>query len=412
MTIRKAVLSLTVVLIGSIQSVWAVENSQSNIATPSFTQLLEAYKKNQPQQLTLNGIQQLHKAQKDQATSWVAGDVNVVLHHETDALTGDNENQNWQVGAEFPIRLPSQKTTMSELVELSEQRLPIETQYLNWLASEQLRQLMWTLKTAQVEVQIVEERLSTSEKLLKSINKQVELGETAQMDAVLAEQITLKDRTELLLMKSNLMAAENAFFKWTGFKVLPASITEAKATVETEQHPQIRRLTTQLVLANSELKQLESEKSGQPSVYFGAQQDHVAQQTDTSLVMELVIPLGMDSNFGVKVAQQRLLIQQNRADLVQAKQNLALKQHQAEQRLNQLQKTLELTEQQLNLAMLALEMSSKAYQLGEISIQNLLQTQQHATEAKRNAVMSQLKLGQAIANYNQISGHILGATNR
>ncbi|MEA3404758.1 MAG: TolC family protein [Pseudomonadota bacterium] len=412
MTIRKTALSITAVLLGSIHSVWAVESSQSNIAAPSFQQLLKAYIKNQPQQLTLKGLQQLQQAQKEQADSWIAGDVNVVLHHETDALTDDNDSQNWQVGAALPIRLPSQRNTMSDLAEVYQQRLPVETQYLNWLASEQLRQLIWALQTAQVEVEMAERSLSTSEQLLKTINKQVELGETAKIDAVLAEQNTLEDEAALLKTQSNLMAAQNAYQKWTGFKVLPESIAEVKATVDRDQHPEIRKLTAQLILANTQLRQIESFKSGQPSVYFGAQQDQVAKQTDSSLVMEVVIPLGMDSGFAVKKAEQRLQIQQNQAALNQAKQSLALEQQQAEHILFQQQQTIELTKQQLNLAEQALDMSFKAYKLGEISIQNLLQTQQQATEARRIDAMAQLKLGQAIANYNQISGHILGATNR
>lgn len=411
MTIRKTVLSITVILFTTIHTAGAQDNSLQKQTSPSFEQLLQAYTERQPQQLTLSGFKQLQQAKQDQANSWMAGDVNLVVHHENGNVMDDNDSQNWQVGAAFPVRLPSQKKAMADLAETSQQNLSIETKYLQWLASKQIRQLIWEVKSAQTQLEITEMTVVTSQQLLEAINKQFELGEAAKIDVVLAEQFALEDRTALLQVQADLLSAKTAYQKWTGFERLPANIIETKIPLKIDQHPHIQRLSTKLQMANGKLKQLKSEKSGQPSLYIGAQQDRIASQTETSVIMEVAIPLGMNSNFDVNKAEQGLRIQQSQSDLDAAKQSLAIEQKQAEQLIVKQQKTIVLTQKQSKLADQALDMSFKAYKLGEISIHNLLQTQQNATQANLNHALAQLKLGQAIANYNQISGHILGAHN-
>jgi len=429
MTIRKSVLTVTAILMtsmqASLQPVWASESTFSNStvstsmhSTPTFEQLLNAYRKQQPLQKTLSGFRQLQSAQQAQAKSWIAGDVNVMVHHETDALTDDKDTQNWQVGAEFPVWLPSQKQGVSELAEVYQENLSIEQAYLNWLASGALRQLIWDYQTALAEVQIAEQTLQTSQQLFESIQTKVRLGESALMDSVLAEQTYLSHKTALIKQQSNLQVAKQAYQKWTGFTVLPKSIIETQVSdvsdvsANLDQHPEIVKSQSQLQVSNVQLRQITSQKSGQPKLYFGAKQDTLQNETDTSLVMEVMIPLGMDAGFGVKKAQQQLQVQQDQAQFEQVVQEIGLKQQQISQTLMQLQQSIELTNQQLKLAEQALDMSLKAYQLGEISVQNLLLIQQQAINAKRDAVLAQHQLGQTIAHYNQISGDILGATNR
>ena len=412
----KSILTLTAVLVVSINSASAVSQNTSLLAsistTPTFKQLMSGYRKNQPQQITLSGFQQLHSAQQEQADSWIAGDVNLVVHHENDALIDDNDTQNWQVGAEFPVWLPSQKQGASELAEAYQSNFVIEQAYLNWLASGAIRELIWDYQTALADVKIAQQTLETSQKLFDSIETQVRLGERPLMDSVLAEQTLLSHQSALIRQQSNLDIAKQAYQKWTGYTALPQSIIETPKETDLGQHPEVAKLQAQVTVSNVGLRQIESQQRGQPSLYLGAKQDQIQSQTETSLVMEVAIPLGMDSSFAVKKAQQQLHIQQQRATLQQAESNVVLKKQQIKQRLTQLQQGIELTNQQLNLAEKALDMSLKAYQLGEVSVHNLLLVQQQAINAKREAVLARHQLGQTIANYNQISGDILGATDR
>lgn len=420
---RRSVLSITTVFITTIHPVWAFENgalgaeappllTAQQTGKPSFDQLLQGYIQQQPQQKTLAGLQQLQAAQKNQANSWIAGDVNLIVHHENDALTDSNDSNNWEVGVQFPIWLPSQKQGATELANISYQNLPIEQAYLNWLASGALRQLLWEYQVAQAEVEVTQDALSISEQLLATIQKQVSLGENPLIDGVLAEQAHLNHKVALIKQQADVDIAKQAYKKWTGFNELPESIFESKAFVDIEHHPEIQQLQAQLSLSKVGLKQIETQKSGQPSLYFGALKDRVQNQSDTSLVMEVAIPLGINTDFGVKKAEQQLQIQRQQASVDQAAQTIVLKQQQALQQLSQLQQSIELTNQQQVLAEQAFEMSLKAYKLGAIGVQSLLLIQQQANDSKRNAILAQHQFGQATANYNQISGDILGATNR
>ena len=387
-------------------------NSAPSQAQPNFQQLMQAFIQRQPQQNVLSGLQTLQSAQQDQARSWIAGDVNVIVHHENDALTDNNDSQNWQVGAEFPIWLPSQKQGNNALAESYEQTVVVEQAYLNWLASGKLRELMWNYQIALAELKNAQESIKTSQQLLETIQKQVTFGENAPMDGVLAEQTYLSHKADLIQQQSNVMVAKQAYQKWTGFSELPITIKEPKSKLSLDEHPEMVQMQSELARSNVLLKQLETQKSGQPSLYLGAQQDKLQNQTDTSLVMQVSIPLGMNPQFDVKKAEQQLEIKRQQARFEQVKQTLSLQQQQAAAQLEQLKQTINLTDQQYDLAQQALDMSLKAYKLGAISVQNLLLIQQQTIDTKRRAILARLEFGQATANYNQISGELLGATNR
>ena len=71
-----------------------------------FVQLLDNVIQHQPEQQTTKGIAEVHSANQSLSDSWISGDVDLIVHHENDTLTDNNDYKNWEVGVEFPIWLP------------------------------------------------------------------------------------------------------------------------------------------------------------------------------------------------------------------------------------------------------------------------------------------------------------------
>ncbi len=378
--------------------------------SPDFVQLLDNITQLQPEQQITQSIQALHKTNQSYSDSWTAGDVDLIVHHENDALTGNEDYQNWQVGVEFPLWLPSQKNAQKQIAASYGQELSAQQTYLRWLASATLRKLVWRFQSARIELDAARSALEKSRSLEQKVKLKVNAGESPKLDLLLARKAVLKQQNQLVQKQSALAIAQNQFHQWTRSSHLPEKIQERpKALMPLEQHPEIVNLMSKLQLSEAQLQKTRSFKQNSPRLFLGAQNDKDKNTENTSLMFEVSIPLGVNPGYSPKLAQEKRNVYEKQAVLDKAKIQLEQDVFKARQLLASAKQGIHFSMHQYELSKEALMMSEQAYQLGETNIQNLLLVQQQTAEAKLNYQLVQARSGEAIANLNQISGHILGA---
>jgi len=405
MNLKHPIFAVSLAAIGislSPVNVFAINND--------FAQLLDNVMLRQPEQQTIAGIQELQTANNFLSESWISGDVDLLVHHENDVLSDNEHIQNWQVGLEFPIWLGTQKNAQRKLSASFQQQVPAHQNYFKWLASGTLRQLIWKFRKAITEVESAQSALLKSRALQIKVQQKVKAGESPKLDLLLANKAMLEQQNRFVEKQSALAIAQNHFQKWTLHKQLPTDILESLQTaVPLEQHPNIIKLKTELQLSESTLEQVKSFKKESPRVYLGAQNNKERSNSNTSLVFEVSIPLGINPSYSVKVAQQKSTIFEKQAILENRKIQLEEKIYQTQQALASSKLSIQFSQQQYQLSQKALAMSEQAYQLGETNIQNLLLVQQQTLEAKSSYELAKVRFGHTIANLNQVSGHIIGA---
>lgn len=375
-----------------------------------FIKLLDNIIAQQPEQQINKGIQAVYNANQKFSNSWISGDVDLIVHHENDTLTDNNRYQNWQLGVEFPLWLPSQKKAQKQIAYSYEQELTAQQVYLRWLASETLRKLVWNYQTAQIEIDAARSSLKKSQALEQKVMQKVTAGESPQIDALLAKKAVLKQQNALVQKQSALAIAQNLFQQWTQSRQLPKNIKERPLSPLTmEQHPKIIKLLSGLQLSQAQLQKTKSLKQASPRLFLGAQNDKDRNSENTSLIFEVSIPLGMNSAYSPKLAAEKRKVYTQQAIVDRAKIQLQQAIFQAQQTLASANQGIRISKQQYDISREALKMSEIAYQLGETNIQNLLLVQQQTAEAKLNYELIQARSGQAIANLNQVSGRILEA---
>ena len=131
-------------------------------ADTNFVKLLDNVIQYQPEQQIIKGIQEQHSASQSLSKSLLAGDIDVIIHHENDSLTDNDNYQNWQVGIEFPIWLSSQKNAQKRITSSYNQEVNAQQVYLRWLASNTLRKLAWQYKNAKIELDAAHSSLKES----------------------------------------------------------------------------------------------------------------------------------------------------------------------------------------------------------------------------------------------------------
>ena len=393
----------------SMMILW-LSPASSYAVSIDFVQLLDNIIQQQPEQQITIGIKELQSANQSLSNSWISGDVDLIVHHENDTLTDDEDYKNWQVGVEFPLWLPSQKQAYKQMAASYGQELSAQQNYLRWLASSSLRKLVWNYQTAKIELEAARSALQKSQSLQHKVQQKVNAGESPKIDLLLADKAVLKQQNQLVQKQSVFTIAQNQFQKWTQSRIPPQKIQERTLPpVPLEQHPKIVRLIATLQITQAELQKIKSLKKEGPRLFLGAQSNKDRNTENNSLMFEVSIPLGMNPAYSPKLAAEKRKVYEQQALLDKAKIQLEQQIFQAQQTLASAKQSILFSKQQYDLSQKALKMSETAYQLGETNIQNLLLVQQQMAEDKLNYNLVQARSGQAVANLNQISGHILGA---
>ncbi len=379
-------------------------------APAELVALLDKIIENQPEQQITQGLQEMHSTNQQYSDSWIAGDMDLVVHHENDTLTDDDDYKNWQVGVEFPLWLSSQKQAQKSITRSYGEQLSAHQLYLRWLASEQLRKLVWNYRTAEIEVDAARSALQKSQSLLNKVILKVKAGESPRIDQLLAHKAVLKQQNNLVQKRSTLTIAQNNFKRWTRTQNLPQNILEQPLSpLPLDQHPKIIQLASALQISRAMMEKTQAGKRDNPKVFLGAQNDKDKSNENNSLILEVSIPLGVNLGFSPRLAEKKRNVYEQQAVLDKAKIQLEQDIFQAQQWLTSAQQSIHLTKEQYAISVKALSMSEQAYQLGETNIQNLLLVQQQTAEAKREYRLAEARSSQAVANLNQVTGHILGA---
>ncbi len=383
--------------------------ASSYAVSMDFVKLLDNIIEQQPEQQITTGIQEIHSANQSLSNSWISGDVDLIIHHENDTLTDDDDYKNWQVGVEFPVWLPDQKNAQKQVTASYGQELSAQKSYLRWLASNNLRNLVWNHQTAKIEVEAARSALQKSRSLQHKVQQKVKAGESPRIDLLLADKAVLKQQNQLVQKQSTLTIAQNQFQKWTQTRHLPQNIQERTLTpIPLDQHPKMIKLLARLQISQAQLQKIKSFKKESPRLFLGAQSNKDRNNENTSLMFEVSIPLGINPGYSPKIAEEKRSVYEKQAIVDRAKIQIEQEIFRAQQTLASAKQSIHFSKQQYDISQKALTMSETAYQLGETNIQNLLLVQQQTAEAKLNYKLVQTRSGQAIANLNQVSGHILG----
>ncbi|NPA71955.1 MAG: TolC family protein [Gammaproteobacteria bacterium] len=402
---------LSLSLIVALPLSFGLVASQAMAASSEYIQLLEPIQQHQPEQMTAQAIETLQAANQSLSSSWLAGDLSLNIHHENDALTGAESAQTWALGAEFPVWLPSQKAALEGLSNGYQSQLRAQSGYLSWLASSTLRGLAWEAKKATIEVDLAASALEQSQALAERVQQKVNVGESTQLDLLLAQKSVLQQQTNLVQKQGQLQRLQSQFTAWTGYEGLPADIDEtALAPISLTAHPQIVWLSSFLEVAQAELAQQKQQKQAAPTLYVGAQNDRSTGFDNTSLVFEISIPLGVGASNNMAVAEKQVAITEKRAALKQAKFELKRAIIEATQQVATQKKQGDLIQQQSVLDNKALALAEKSYQYGASTLQDLLRIQQQALASQLTLELSNATLGQSIAQLNQMMGYSLDST--
>ncbi len=374
----------------------------------TYAELVQNVIEKQPEQASLQAYSKVEQLTQDTADQWFSGGSNLIIGHENDALTGSNGQTKWTIGGEVPLWLPGQSESQKKIAQGFSALKTAQISLLKWQASNQLRTLIWQLRSAQVQQEIAQESVKQTKLLQTLINKLVSAGEKPTLDNLLARKALLKERSRLLTANKNLLTAQSEYEFWTQSVALPDELSEKEATPVIMQHPKYLQLQAQLTLLEAETQNQSARQKNNPVLSFGTfQEDSKHVSPNTSLYLGLSYPLGDNPSQQIKISESKLSVAKKKAEIKRFEMNLGNQLFSAKQQILLNQKALALAKQENDLSNDTLKLATQTYQLGASNIQTLITSQQNFLDSKLGYALSRIDLEQAIATYNQIAGDAL-----
>ncbi len=376
----------------------------------SIRTVVEAAFERNPDILLSGAIRQEGEAIRQQASSLLADDPSVVIRHESDEMTDDNGFRNWESSVHMPLWLPGQRKQRRDVAHTTEIEAASLAPFYKWRASGEIRELLWSIRIAEVEASLAQAAVDSAQALEADIDKRVAAGELAATDLILARKETLAHEIKHGTAAANLETLLGKYRVLTGLTAIPEDILENDApdTAVIARHPALVAASVRADRARAERNQSRREKRANPVLAVGAKNERAenGMPYDTIMTLELSLPLGLkgQSAPAIASAERRLTEQQIsyasvQRDLENTLDIAALEKQHTEQ-------ALELAHQQQQLSAEGLRLARRAFELGESGLFTLLRAHAEALAAERDFQIRQLEQGRAIARYNQALGVI------
>ena len=376
----------------------------------SVRTVVEAAFERNPDILLSGAIRQEGEAIRQQAASLLADDPSVVIRHESDEMTDDNGFRNWESSVHMPLWLPGQRKQRRDVAHTTEIEAASLAPFYKWRASGEIRELLWSIRIAEVEASLAQAAVDSAQALEADIDKRVAAGELAATDLILARKETLAHEIKHGTAAANLETLLGKYRVLTGLTAIPEDILENDApdTAVIARHPALVAASVRADRARAERNQSRREKRANPVLAVGAKNERAenGMPYDTIMTLELSLPLGLkgQSAPAIASAERRLTEQQIsyasvQRDLENTLDIAALEKQHTEQ-------ALELAHQQQQLSAEGLRLARRAFELGESGLFTLLRAHAEALAAERDFQIRQLEQGRAIARYNQALGVI------
>ena len=386
------------------------EDILTSDSTLTLHDLVEKSLPNYPNSQLLNAKKQELEARQIHAKGLLPAAPSIMLRNQNDQLLSRNGESEWELGVELPIWLSGQRKAREAIANASLQNLNSHTQNIRLQLAGMVRDALWEIQLRQGLADIAKNKYDATSQLQQDIEKRVKLGDMAQKDLLVAQTDTLQAESEKIYAEAEVQHAKFRYTNLTGLKVIPAEFTEAKSNKSEldETHPALVEANDKIALSEQRSNLTKIESRDNPTVIIGTRSLRGASDTqfNNSLGITLRIPLQTKSRNAPLLAAAEVQNSEQQANLSQLKQLLAAAMHEAEHNFEVGLTQLEVLTKQNSIAHQSLNVTRKAFQLGELDLSDLMRVQTQAFNADRSLKNQQIQQLWNTARFNQAVGEL------
>lgn len=341
-------------------------------------------------------------------SSLLGGEPAMFLRLEGDRASSDYEYREWEGGVELPLWRLNERKASRRLAAEAASGVRAETELLRLKVAGEVREAVWEAALSESSLELAKSNLETARALEAQVARRVARGDLAQTDLLLARDETLQREVELQEAELNLRHRLLAYKRLTGLDALPLSITEVATTTQgtADSNPYSAAPAAKVALSRARLDQAREESGGNPVLFVGGKRVDVGLGgTLDTMEASITFPFGT-SRSRARQAQAAVQVAENEANLTRAQRELERIQHEATHELEAARLSLSLAEERARLAEKSSAAYTRGFELGELTLSELLRERRRALAAIHEARQRKLELERQIARYNQTRGII------
>ena len=400
--------------LSALQATAQVQPVDPLTALPSVTttlrQALDAAWVLSPQSRTsANRLAEL-QARQSAAGSWISGEPVATLAHRTDRLNANSGFREYEAEVELPLFNPGVRSATQR--QIAAERLAFEPQQAlaRLKLAGELRELAASLATAGIEQELAQRKLAEARTLTLDVERRVKAGDTARVDALLAQALVHQADAALQTASSSQIRLTTQWRALTGLPTVPtASLAETSPpspALDPSAHPAIQAAQTQLQAALARLALTETDRRDPMVLGAGMSRERPAFGAggETTLRLALKIPLGGENRNAPRLAAARAEL-----DDAQAQLDAAIRQSLADvdattAELAAARRTQVLASQRAALSGQVQALVTKAFRLGEADLPSRLRTDNEKFEADLAEARARTDVQRAVSKLNQALG--------
>lgn len=342
------------------------------------------------------------------AESLMAGAPALSLAQRDDRFNQNRGVREQELGISVPLWLPGQRSAQLAFAARDAEDSEAAVTATRLALAGELRSVIWLYAGARAEAELVRERLVLAEQLEASVAKREAAGDLARTDLLLAREETLAARGAMAAASTRERQAQERYRLLTGLDELPARIEEplALAALMPATHPRQRLAEAAAERARAGMQVARESRRDAPELSVGVQQsrDDFASASRNSLRIGLTIPFATEGRNAPRIAAANSTLIRAEAEARQTIAELDGGQREALAALDNAELAAAAAQERSALAAERLQLMQRAFDLGELSLVELMRVRSAANAARLESTQARIALSAAKANMNQAKG--------
>lgn len=377
------------------------------LAAPSLSALVDAALARDPAQELTPVLEREAQALARRSRSWISGAPAIAAHWQDDAVLSDAGLREGEVGLDLPLWWPYARQAARLLAKASAGEAKLRPRYNRWQAAGVVRERLWALAMAQVDLAQAQDAERSSTSLHEQVLARVRAGDLARTDQLMSEQEMLARQAERQVAERE-WAAQRASLRFLlGLEAdLDALQPEPLGSIPPEDHPGLALLAQETRRAQAQWNQLLAQGAGAPILQIGSRRERSNREEDevNSLGVGLSVPFAGTVHLGPERSAAERALAEARLRWQQAVREQTVARQESEASLRSAQEALELAQRRSDLARRQQDLAQAAFGAGELDLMDLLRIREQARLTIREAERQRIKVGRETARFNQVMG--------
>jgi outer membrane protein, heavy metal efflux system len=303
----------------------------------------------------------------------------------------------------LPVWRFGEKSASQQLSEDMLAQADSEHAAMKWQAASEVLDSVWSLREAESEQALAMKQWESARALEANIKKRLDAGEVARADWLLAQQETASREEKYRLAHLHYSQAMTLWEGLTGLNQLPSDLDSIERVEKTslEDHPLYLNSEQMLSVARSHSKRERKSLQSSPVVTLYAKRERglELEPWNDSMGVQYTLPIGK-THVSTDLAKAEMAVTEAMVELSNLQRSLQYQHRKATVELNQIESALELARRVDELARTRVDVSERAFQMGEMELFLLMQARQDADIAANNLEKILIKHKRAISLYN------------